>query len=45
MWVWAAPAAYQDLQEVTGQVAVSVVPAVIDGHLKKNSYCSLGETL
>lgn len=42
VWVWAVPAAYEDRQEVTGQVAVSIEP---DNHPKKNSYCSLSKTL
>lgn len=44
-WVWTVPAAYEDRQEVTGQVAVSIVPAVMDSHLKRNSYCSLSKSM
>lgn len=44
-WVWTGAAAYEDRQEVTGQVAASVEPALIDNHPKKTSSCSQSRPL
>ena len=41
MSLWAVTAAQEGKQEVTGQVTISIKPAITDDCTKKKSYCSV----